>query len=67
MTTTELIKILQRVERGASGRSRVISLSIYKDRESEDSDMYLPEPEFIINSTGDGVCGAELDLVIYTG
>lgn len=56
MTTTELIELLKSVERGASGRSREISFKIGR--------KYIFEPNIVINSTGDGICGAELCLEI---
>lgn len=56
LTTTELINLLKSVEFGASGREREIS--IYVD------DEFIAEPTFIINGTGDGIAGAELNLKI---
>ena len=54
MTTTELIELLKSVELGASGRPREISFT---------SDVaYYPRPKISINSTGDGIAGAELCL-----
>ena len=55
MTTTELIKLLQSVEFGASGRSREISFRILPKK-------YLFEPIIKIEGTGDGIAGAELCL-----
>ena len=54
MTTTELIKLLQSVEKGVSGRSREISFEI--------GDAFIYEPDIKISSTGDGICGAEVTL-----
>lgn len=56
MTTTELIKLLQSVEKGASDRSREISFKI--------GDVFMYEPDIEISSTGDGICGAEVTLSI---
>lgn len=57
MTTTELIKILQDNETGAiSLKPREISLTI--------NDRYMPNPQITLSSTGDGICGAEIDLDI---
>jgi hypothetical protein len=55
-TTTELIELLKSIERGGSGRSREISFKIGK--------KHIFEPDIIINSTGDGICGAEVCLEI---
>lgn len=55
MTTTELIKILQDNETGAiSLKPREISLFI--------NGIYMPNPQITLSSTGDGICGAEIDL-----
>lgn len=54
MTTTELIKLLQSIEKGASGRSREISFEI--------GDVFMYKPDIKISSTGDGICGAEVTL-----
>lgn len=57
MTTTELIKILQDNETGAiSLKPREISLTI--------NGRYMPNPQITLSSTGDGICGAEIDLDI---
>mgnify|MGYP000385942443 CR=1 FL=1 len=56
MTTTELIKLLQSVEFGASGRSREISFYVGEE--------FIFEPEIKISSTGDGCAGADLCLKI---
>lgn len=56
MTTTELIKLLQSIEKGASGRSREISFKI--------GDDFIFEPIIKISGTGDGCCGAEVNLEI---
>ena len=69
MTTTELIALLQQIEKGASGRSREISIAIkakngvvLKDNES----LFLGNAKIKINGTGDGVAGAEVNLIIET-
>jgi hypothetical protein len=64
MTTSELIQLLQRVEKGASGRSR--NISIYtKNKNGSLKKAVLKEENFLeIVSTGDGVAGAQLALVI---
>lgn len=56
MDTTELIKLLQSVEHGASGRAREISFYV--------GDEYIPNPTIKIHSTGDGIASAELTLLI---
>ena len=57
MTTTELIKILQDNEKGAiSHKSREISLTI--------NGRYMINPQIKVSGTGDGICGAEIDLDI---
>ncbi len=67
MTTTELIALLQQIEKGASGRSREISIAVkakngivLKDNES----LFLGNAKIKINGTGDGVAGAEVNLII---
>jgi hypothetical protein len=69
MTTTELIALLQQIEKGASGRSREISIAVkakngvvLKDNES----LFLGNAKIKINGTGDGVAGAEVNLIIET-
>lgn len=57
MKTTELIKILQDNEKGGiSHKPRNISLSI--------NGRYMPNPQISLSSTGDGICGPEIDLDI---
>ena len=60
MTTTELIELLQKIEKGASGRSREISLYIGDGCEAE----YISNPKIVLSGTGEGVCGAEVVLRI---
>jgi hypothetical protein len=63
MTTTELIKLLQSVEKGASGRSREIT--IYKRGRKGELELIISWNERLeILSTGDGCAGAELSLII---
>lgn len=62
MTATELIKLLQSIEKGASGRSREISFQIKGTRKS-----FIFEPEIMIHGTGDGCAGAEVCLRIVVG
>lgn len=57
MTTTELIELLKSVERGVSGRSREVSFQIKGTRKS-----FISDPVIEIDSTGDGIAGAELCL-----
>ncbi len=61
MTTTELIKMLQSIEKGASGRSREISI-YYTDING--CMKFKADPTFEITSTGDGCAGAEVTLLI---
>lgn len=57
MTTTGLIKILQENECGGiSHKPREISLTI--------NGKYMVCPQITLSSTGDGVCGPEIDLDI---
>ena len=64
MTTTELIELLQKVEKGASGRSR--NITIYtKNKKGVLKKAVLKEDDILkIVSTGDGAAGAQLALVI---
>jgi len=55
MNTTELIKLLKSVEKGASGRSREVSFDVM-------GYSFMPEPTIKISSTGDGCAGAQLCL-----
>lgn len=59
MTTTDLITILKHVEKGASGRSREISIYNKKGKRILSDKQMLD-----ILSCGDGCAGAELSLVI---
>lgn len=55
ITTTELIKLLQDNEKGGiSHRPRQISLTV--------NGRYLPDPQITLSSTGDGICGPEIDF-----
>lgn len=60
MTTTDLTKIWQRIEKGASGRSREISFTI--KNENGLRSIYAPKIE--LKSTGDGIAGAECSFLI---
>lgn len=54
MTTTELIKLLQDLEFGGSGRPREISFFVGK--------KFIPNPDIKFEGSGDGIAGAELCL-----
>jgi len=57
----KIIDLLQKVEKGASGRSREISISVKKkNREVK----FIGEPIITLVSTGDGVAGAQIHLMI---
>lgn len=63
MTTTDLIKLLQKLEKGASGASREIT--IYKEDETGELVSLMKESDTIeFLSSGDGCAGAELSLII---
>ncbi len=63
MTTTELIELLQKLEKGASGESREIT--IYKEVEAGELVNLMKESDTIeFLSSGDGCSGAELSLLI---
>jgi len=64
MTTTQLIELLKTVENGASGRSREIR--IYSQTKNlKLKKIILKEANKLeILSTGDGLLGAELTLII---
>ena len=56
MTTTELINLLKSAEYGGiTGKPRKISLTV-------NGRYFMSEPEISINSTGDGIAGAEIHL-----
>lgn len=61
MTTTELIDLLQKIEKGASGRSREISVSVKKENGEV---KFIGSPIITLVSTGDGVAGAQVHLMI---
>jgi hypothetical protein len=64
MNTTQLIKLLQSVEKGASGRSREISI-YSQNKKKHLKKLVLSESDHIeIHSTGDGCSGAEVSLCI---
>lgn len=54
MNVTELIQLLKQYEHGFSGRSRNISFV--------NDGRFTFEPEITVNSTGDGIAGAEITL-----
>lgn len=56
MNTTELIELLKKVEKGASGRSRDINLRV--------DGNFISNPDIEVSGTGDGVAGAMLYLNI---
>lgn len=61
MTTTELIELLKKHEKGgATGRSRMIDFEI-------PGYGLLAGPEIIVSSTGDGIAGAEITLELSGG
>lgn len=60
MTTTELIEVLKRLEKGASGRSREISFWVGGEHEGQ----FISSPEIEVLSTGDGIAGAEITLLL---
>lgn len=64
MTTTELIKLLQQVEKGASGRSREISIYTQNKKGVLKKAILKETDRLEIISTGDGWLGAELSFVI---
>lgn len=57
MTTTDLIKLLQDHEKGASGRSREISMYVKGENR-----YFVSKPKIVLGSTGDGCLGAEICL-----
>ena len=59
MTTTDLIKVLKKIEFSASGRPREISFLI-----SDKKEKFIYCPNITLDSTGDGVCGSEVTLKI---
>ena len=61
MTTTELIKLLQSFEKGASGRSREISVKV---KQNDNSPNFFGCAKITVISTGDGVAGAQIELLL---
>ena len=61
MTTTEMISILQKLERGACGRSREISISV---KSKNGRSRFIGDPEISVIGTGTGVAGAQITLEI---
>lgn len=65
MTTTELIAMLKSMEFGGSGRPREISFTITNSiSEYDDNDEFIPDPDIVFNSSGDGCAGAEVCFYI---
>lgn len=63
MTTTDLIILLHNFEKGSSERSREIR--IYKKGKNNAKILVFDESDcFGVLSTGDGISGAELSLLI---
>lgn len=68
MTTTELIELLKQYEKGASGRSREITIySPSIGNEDVDYRILKENDRLIFNGSGDGIAGAELTLMIVKG
>lgn len=62
MTATDLIKLLKSLEYGGvSGESREISFDVCFPNGDK---FFIRSPEISISSTGDGIAGAELCLLI---
>jgi hypothetical protein len=61
MTTTELIELLKSLEKGASGRSREISI-VFESKNGKRK--FIAEPEITFDGSGDGIAGAELTLSV---
>lgn len=64
MTTTELIQLLQKVEKGASGRSREITIYTQTKKGALKKAVLREVDKLEIVGTGDGVAGAEISLAI---
>ena len=67
MTITKLIELLKKVEYGASGRSREITIYTQKLTGELDKAILTELDNLEISSTGDGIAGAEISLVIKKG
>ena len=63
MTTSDLIRLLEKNEYGISGRARELTISI-KDSKGERKTILSEKHTLVIESSGDGVAGAELELKI---
>ena len=61
MTTTDLITLLQSLEKGASGRSREISISV---KPNKNDSSFFADAKITVISTGDGVAGAQIHLLV---
>lgn len=64
MTTTALIELLKKVEKGASGRSREITIYTQTNSGKSKKAVLRERDVLEISGTGDGCLGAELSLVI---
>jgi hypothetical protein len=63
MTTSDLIRLLEKYEYGGSGRARALTISV-KDKDGNYQSVLSENQTLIIESSGDGVAGAELGLKI---
>lgn len=63
MTTTDLIELLQRMEKGASNRSREISLILRNTKTEEE--LFVSSPDIEISSAGDGTTAVGLTLLVH--
>lgn len=63
MTTSELIRLLQKHEYGSSGRARTLSISV-KDKRENYKTVFSEKHILVFMGSGDGVAGAELELEI---
>jgi hypothetical protein len=61
MTTTQLIEVLKKIEFGASGRAREISIRIPRKNGKH---LWISESDIKVTGTGDGIAGAEVTLEI---
>ena len=63
MTTSDLIRLLEKHEYGASGRPREITIYI-KDKDGKTLKALSEKETMKFYSSGDGVAGAELSLEV---
>ncbi len=59
MTTSDLIALLQKNEKGFNGIPRELSFVV--------NGIFIAEPDVVFNSCGSGICGEELTLEIKNG